>query len=307
MSFAILLPTSFLQYILIIIFVPLFFGMRIITTIIELKAILKEIKEAGQTIGFVPTMGALHQGHLSLIKQAKTENDKAIVSIFVNPTQFNDKTDLQNYPRTLKKDTDLLEPLQVDFIFAPAETEMYPEPDQRKFDFGNLDKVMEGAHRPGHFNGVAQIVSKLFTAVEPTKAYFGEKDFQQLAIIQYMVKDLKLPVEIVPCPIIREADGLAMSSRNTLLNSEQRKNAVLISKTLFESRTLIPNFDIKSLIEWVVKTINLNPELEVEYFEIVNDKNLMPVESWNDPAGKIGCIAVKVGKIRLIDNIRYNV
>lgn len=259
----------------------------------------------GKSIGFVPTMGALHKGHLSLVKYSKENNDITIVSVFVNPTQFNDKDDLKKYPRNLTADADMLEKAGVDFLFAPSENEMYPEPDTRTFSFGNLDSVMEGSHRPGHFNGVAQIVSKLFDAVSPTRAYFGEKDFQQLAIIKQLVLQYNYPVQIIACPIIRESDGLAMSSRNTLLNPVQRKNSVLISKTLFESRNKANELSVEKLKEWVINTINSNTELNVEYFEIVDDTFLMPVKLWSEPVVKYGCIAVKVGKIRLIDNIKY--
>jgi pantoate--beta-alanine ligase len=280
--------------------------MEIINTVVSIGYIVDTLKKQGKKVGFIPTMGALHQGHLSLVAQSKAGNDVTVVSIFVNPTQFNDKEDLKNYPRTLEADAKKLEAAGVDFIFAPSESEMYPEPDIRIFDFGNLDKVMEGAHRPGHFNGVAQIVSKLFAAVNPMNAYFGEKDFQQLAIIKQMVKQLNLSVHIIPCPIIREPDGLAMSSRNMLLNKSQRENSVLISKTLMESRKKAREFSMEELKVWVVNTINANVELDVEYFEIVDDTYLLPAKSWNEPTQKIGCIAVKVGTIRLIDNIKYN-
>jgi pantoate--beta-alanine ligase len=280
--------------------------MKIINSITSIGTIVESLKKQGKSIGFVPTMGALHQGHLSLVAQSKAENEITVVSIFVNPTQFNDKEDLKNYPRTLEADSRMLEAAGVDYIFAPSVVEMYPDEDTRIFDFGNLDKVMEGAHRPGHFKGVAQIVSKLFTAIHPDKAYFGEKDFQQLAIIKYIVKQYNYPVQIVPCPIIRESDGLAMSSRNRLLDTNQRKQAVLISVTLFESLKKAGELSISELKNWVVNKINENPELDVEYFEIVDDTSLLPVKSWESPNHKVGCIAVKVGKIRLIDNIKYN-
>ncbi len=280
--------------------------MRIISSLSELNKSIQEFKGKNQTIGFVPTMGALHDGHISLINKAKLENDVTIVSVFVNPTQFNNKIDLEKYPRTLRKDTTLLKSHKVDVLFAPSEAEMYPHPDVRTFEFGNLDKVMEGKYRPGHFNGVAQIVYKLLTAVKPDKAYFGEKDFQQVVIIQHMVRNLHMNVTLVVCPIVREPDGLAMSSRNMLLSPEQHSSATLISKVLSESRKNITSMDPIQLKVWVIQKINQDPNLEVEYFEIVNDSTLMPVESWNDPGGKIGCIAVKIGHIRLIDNIRYN-
>lgn len=280
--------------------------MQIIYTLSQLKSSLDEVWKLEKTIGFIPTMGALHVGHLSLVSFSKRENDITVVSIFVNPTQFNDKEDLKNYPRNLESDLEKLKPTGVDFVFAPYDNEMYPEPDHRVFDFGNLDKVMEGKHRPGHFNGVAQIVSKLLMAVKPSKAYFGDKDFQQLTIIKQLVKNLDMGVEIVSCPIIRESDGLAMSSRNIRLTPAQRKSSVLISQTLFESKRLGHTLPIEKLINWVIETINKNAELNVEYFEIVDDVFLMPVRSWNEFNNKVGCIAVKVGNIRLIDNIRYN-
>ncbi len=280
--------------------------MSIIYSQDEISTIIKEIKRKGHTIGFVPTMGALHEGHLSLVKQATPENDNIIVSIFVNPTQFNDKNDLANYPRMIEKDIALLESCKVDFIFAPSDNEMYPEPDKKVFEFGGLDKALEGKHRPGHFNGVAQIVYKFFKVLQPDRAYFGEKDFQQIIIIKHLIKTFGLKVEIVPCPIIRESDGLAMSSRNLLLTPVQRKSAALISRFLFESLSKINKLSITDLISMVVNNINNDPQLEVEYFEIVNDNTLKPISSWDDPAGKVGLIAVRVGKIRLIDNIRYN-
>lgn len=280
--------------------------MQIVNSLNQLDSILNGYSNQKSSIGFVPTMGALHKGHISLVSQSNRENEITVVSIFVNPTQFNDKKDLQNYPRTLEGDLSLLDQHEVDVVFTPSEAEMYPEPDTRKFEFDNLDKTMEGAHRPGHFNGVAQIVSKLLMAVKPDKAYFGEKDFQQLAIIKQLVRKQGLPVQIVPCPIIREPDGLAMSSRNVLLLPNQRKEASLISKILFESQKITARYNVKELRAWVVDAINKSPELNVEYFEIVDDTDLLPVSSWNEPKAKVGCIAVKVGNIRLIDNVRYN-
>jgi pantoate--beta-alanine ligase len=279
--------------------------MQVVNSISQLKRILYGYREQNRSIGFVPTMGALHKGHISLVSFSNHDNDVTIVSIFVNPTQFNDKKDLKNYPRTLGADLAILEQNEVDIVFAPSESEMYPEPDNRVFDFGNLDKVMEGARRPGHFNGVAQIVSKFFAVVEPDKAYFGEKDFQQLTIIKQLVRQLNFQLQVISCPIVRENDGLAMSSRNVLLLPNQRKEATHISKTLFESQKLADNYEIEKLKAWVIDTVNKNSELEVEYFEIVDDINLMPVNSWKEQKKKVGCIAVKVGNLRLIDNIRY--
>ncbi len=280
--------------------------MYIISSLNDLKKVIGNIKDKGNTIGFVPTMGALHQGHLSLVNRARDENDIIMVSIFVNPTQFNDKTDLANYPRMPDKDAELLNSYKVDYIFLPTEQEMYPEPDNMIFNLGGLDRVLEGKYRPGHFNGVAQIVYKFLINIQPDKAYFGEKDFQQLVIIKQLVGSQNLKVDIVSCPIVREPDGLAMSSRNMLLTPEQRKHAVLISKYLVESTQQINTMSVKALKEWVKEKINEDPLLEVEYFEIVNDKTLADIDSWDDNAGKVGLVAVRVGKIRLIDNIRYN-
>ncbi|GAT62077.1 pantoate--beta-alanine ligase [Paludibacter jiangxiensis] len=279
--------------------------MKVFSTIADLKAEIAAQKAAGKTIGLVPTMGALHAGHASLVKKCAAENDVTVVSVFVNPTQFNDKNDLKNYPRTLEKDTELLQSVGCNLIFAPSEDEIYPEPDTRVFDFAPLDKVMEGKYRPGHFNGVAQIVSKLFDIVTPDKAYFGEKDFQQLAIIREMVKQLGLPLEIIACPIVREADGLALSSRNARLTDSQRKKAVTISKVLFESRNFAPSKSIAELTDWVIDNVNKESELRVEYFEIVDGNTLQAVSDWNQTDYIVGCITVFCGEVRLIDNIRY--
>ncbi|GHU89531.1 pantothenate synthetase [Bacteroidia bacterium] len=280
--------------------------MKIISTIRELQENLNTCKKENKTIGFVPTMGALHQGHIELVKRCVAENDTCVVSIFVNPTQFNDKNDLLKYPRTLDADCELLKQAGCTYVFAPPAEEMYPEPDTRQFDFGLLEKVMEGAFRPGHFNGVAQIVSKLFDAVKPGKAYFGEKDFQQLAIIREMTRRMNYRIEIIPCPIVRESDGLAMSSRNTRLNNKERQEAVLISKTLFESRKLKDRIPVEKLKEWVIETINKSPELKVEYFDIVDGNTLQPISSWEDSSFKVGCVAVFCGEVRLIDNVQYD-
>jgi pantoate--beta-alanine ligase len=279
--------------------------MFLIETVKELRNKLNELNEAGTT-GFVPTMGALHDGHISLVRQAVSDNKTVVVSIFVNPTQFNDPKDLERYPRNLNADLKLLEKTGCQIVFAPAPEEIYPEPDTRKFDFGALETVMEGKHRPGHFNGVAQVVSKLFEIVRPDKAYFGLKDFQQLAIIKEMVSQLKLPVEIVPCAIVREESGLAMSSRNELLTAEERKNAAEISQTLFEAKKLSKQISVKELVEWITKTINKNPYLTVEYVEIVENSQLQPVKSWDEYGEKVCCVAVFCGKVRLIDNVVFN-
>lgn len=256
-------------------------------------------------------MGALHQGHIALIERARKENDITVSSIFVNPLQFNDKKDLEKYPRTLKADIEKLKQAGCDLLFAPSADEMYPSSpgagNQKPgalLDLGILDKVMEAAHRPGHFQGVCTVVKKLFDIVSPHKAYFGEKDFQQVAVIRHMVKTLRLPVEIIACPTVREADGLAMSSRNTLLSPEERKNAPLIYKTMTAARdkgrgTII---DIK---KWVEEQINSSPYMQLEYFEIVNEETLMPVQSLKDRTSLRACIAVKTGAVRLIDNIPF--
>ncbi|WP_372651612.1 pantoate--beta-alanine ligase [Draconibacterium sp.] len=278
--------------------------MKLVSTVQELQSEIQHLAQ-GRTVGFVPTMGALHQGHISLVKQAVSENPVVVVSIFVNPTQFNDPADLERYPRTLENDMKLLEPTGCSIVFAPNAKEVYPEPDKRKFNFGKLEEVMEGKHRPGHFNGVAQVVSRLFDMVKPTKAYFGLKDFQQLAIVKNMVKQLQLPVEIVPCAIIREESGLAMSSRNELLTEEQRKNAAVISETLFKAKELKGQKSVQEITDWVTETINKNPFLDVEYFEIVDDEQLQPVKNWDEDSTKVGCVAVFCGKIRLIDNIVF--
>ncbi|WP_320111318.1 pantoate--beta-alanine ligase [Draconibacterium orientale] len=278
--------------------------MKLVSTIQELQTEIQHLAN-GKTVGFVPTMGALHAGHISLVKQAVLENSVVVVSIFVNPTQFNDPADLERYPRTLENDMKLLELTGCSIVFAPNAKEVYPEPDKRKFNFGKLEEVMEGKHRPGHFNGVAQVVSRLFDMVKPTKAYFGLKDFQQLAIVKNMVKQLQLPVEIVPCAIIREKSGLAMSSRNELLTEEQRKNATVISETLFKAKELKAQKSVQEITDWVTETINKNPFLDVEYFEIVDDEQLQPVKSWDEKSTKVGCVAVFCGKIRLIDNIVF--
>ncbi|TNF45174.1 MAG: pantoate--beta-alanine ligase [Bacteroidetes bacterium] len=276
--------------------------MFLIETVKGLKNKLNELQKTGTT-GFVPTMGALHDGHISLVRQAVSENKTVVASIFVNPTQFNDPKDLERYPRNLNADLKLLEKTGCHIVFAPSPEEIYPEPDTRKFDFGALETVMEGKHRPGHFNGVAQVVSKLFDIVHPDKAYFGLKDFQQLAIIKEMVSQLKLPVEIVPCGIVREESGLAMSSRNELLSAEERKNAAVISKTLFEAKKLSEHKSVRELAEWIKETINKNPYLTVEYVEIVESSQLQRVNSWEDKGEKVCCVAVFCGKIRLIDNV----
>ncbi len=279
--------------------------MKVVTTKNELKSILDIFRGEGKSIGLVPTMGALHEGHASLVRRSVKENDVTVVSVFVNPTQFNDKNDLKNYPRTLDADCVLLDKEGASVVFAPSVEEMYPEEDTRIFSFAPLDTVMEGACRPGHFNGVAQIVSKLFYAVEPDRAYFGEKDFQQLAIIREMVRQLGMSLQIVPCPIVRESDGLAMSSRNTLLSAEERERALTISRTLFSSLDYAKSNTLDATMTFVEDAINAVPGLELEYYRIVDGNTLQNISSWEDSDYVVGCIALFCGKVRLIDNIVY--
>ena len=279
--------------------------MKIVKGINELKGYLVDSKRNGKRIGLVPTMGALHKGHLSLVERCVRENDICVVSVFVNPTQFNDKHDLETYPRTLEADCALLESAGCDFVFAPSVEEMYPEPDTCTFDFGTVMQVMEGAKRPGHFNGVAQVVSKLFYIVEPDNAYFGEKDFQQIAVIRAMVKQLQIPVQINACPIVREADGLALSSRNTRLTPALRQKAPLIARTLQESKALAATKSVREVIDYVVNTLNADPDLEVEYYEIVDGDSLVSIQDWKDTSYAVGCVTVYCGEVRLIDNIKY--
>ncbi len=279
--------------------------MKIYKTVSGLQTALQTLREQKKTTGFVPTMGALHEGHLTLVRKCAAENDVCVVSIFVNPTQFNNKSDLENYPRTLDNDANLLESVNCAIIFAPTEKEIYPEPDTRVFDFGQLGEVMEGKYRPGHFNGVAQVVSRLFDIVQPDKAYFGEKDFQQLAIIREMVKKHQIPVEIIGCPIVRESDGMALSSRNMRLSKEEREKTALISRTLLKSCNFAGEKSVPELKTWVVTQINNEPLLEVEYFDIVDAVTLQSVEDWNDSPYIVGCVTVYCGDVRLIDNIQY--
>lgn len=281
--------------------------MKRIYTIAELQAELREARKAGRTVGLVPTMGALHEGHASLVRRSVSENDTTVVSVFLNPTQFNDKTDLEKYPRTLEADCALLEACGATLVFAPSVEEIYPEPDTRVFSYPPTDSVMEGAFRPGHFNGVCQIVSKLFMMVEPDRAYFGEKDFQQIAVIRRMVDDLGMKLEIVPCPVIREESGLAMSSRNMLLSAEERQIASHIYRTLAESRQWAKEDSVSSVHDRVVNTLNEVPGLEVQYYNIVDGKTLADVTSWDESNDIVGCITVFCGSqpIRLIDHIRY--
>lgn len=279
--------------------------MEIIRKVDELKSALSAAKAAGKSVGLVPTMGALHAGHVSLIDRARSENDVVVVSVFVNPTQFNNPEDLRTYPRTEEADCAKLEAASVDYAFIPTVEEMYPQPDTRVFDLGPVADVMEGKMRPGHFNGVAQVVSKLFAMVEPTRAYFGEKDFQQIAVIRRMVELEGFDLEIVPCPIKREDDGLALSSRNVRLNPEQRAIAPKIHKVLAESVGWAPEASVETVKTRVVDDINAYPGMEVEYYEIVNGYDMQPISNWSETDYAVGCVTVNVGDVRLIDNIKY--
>ena len=276
--------------------------METITNSEELRRALGSRDRSG--IGFVPTMGALHAGHRSLVERARRECATVVVSVFVNPTQFNDKTDLKNYPRTPEADLRLLEEVGADYVFMPSVEEVYPEPNTRTFDFGMIDKVMEGATRPGHFNGVAQVVSRLFDLVKPAKAYFGEKDFQQIAVIREMVRQLRIPVEIIPCPIVRGEDGLALSSRNTLLDTDHRTAAPYIYKVLKAAVEKSHQTTPDQLAAWVTAQVESNPLLKVIYFQVVDAATMQQVRTWEESPAIQGCIAVQAGDIRLIDNIK---
>lgn len=282
--------------------------MEIIRTIEGLKKAVSEAKAAGKSVGLVPTMGALHAGHRSLVERARRENDFVVVSVFVNPTQFNNPDDLRTYPRTEEADAAMLEACGVDCAFIPSAEEIYPEPDTRVFDLGPVAEVMEGPMRPGHFNGVAQIVSKLFDMVQPTRAYFGEKDFQQIAVIKRMVELEGFDLQIVPCPIVREADGLAMSSRNVRLTPEGRSIAPKIHEILLASRDLKDaGMEPVEVAARTAQAINDVSGLEVEYYTIVDAVTMQPIEKWSDAGvdGSVGCVTVYCGDVRLIDNIRY--
>lgn len=282
--------------------------MEIVKSIADLESKVSSLKREGKTIGLVPTMGALHEGHLSLIRRSVEQNDCTIASVFVNPTQFNNKEDLAKYPRTLENDSELLATAGCHLLFAPDASDIYTDEELAKpfsFDFKGLDRVMEGKFRPGHFNGVVQIVSKLFSLTKPDRAYFGEKDFQQLSIIRLMNETYGFGIDIVACPIVREESGLAMSSRNALLSDAERAVAAHIYAVLAESRTFMPDTPVAELKESAVRAIEQKPELRVEYFEIVDGKTLQEVEDWRDSDYIVGCITVYCGKVRLIDNIKY--
>lgn len=281
--------------------------MQVFHKIVELQNKLFEDRKNGKSVGLVPTMGALHEGHASLVKKSVKDNDVTVVSVFVNPTQFNDPKDLSSYPRDIEADCKLLEEVGADYVFTPSVEEMYPTPDIRHFEFPPISTVMEGAHRPGHFNGVCQVVSRLFYITRPDKAYFGEKDWQQIAVVKAMVRSLNLNVKIVECPIIRDTDGLARSSRNALLSADEREIAPNIFKALKESIEYSKKHNINETHDYVVEKINSVNGLEVEYFEIVDGNTLQRVSDWNDSDYIVGCITVYCGKrpVRLIDHIKY--
>lgn len=281
--------------------------MKIIDTVAALQLAVTEAKQQGLSVGLVPTMGALHEGHASLIRQCVAENQLTVVSVFVNPTQFNDPKDLQHYPRTFEADAQLIASLGGDIVFAPSVEEIYPQEDKRVFSYPPIDTVMEGARRPGHFNGVCQIVSKLFDMVSPDKAYFGEKDFQQIAVVRAMMCDLGYKFQLVPCPIVRETSGLALSSRNALMSEDERVLATNIYRTLRESVVFSQAHTVEETQQFVVNQLNALEGLEVEYYEIVNGETLQTVTSWEDAAQIQGCITVFCGArpVRLIDNISY--
>lgn len=279
--------------------------MEVVRTIKQLQEYLRRDREQGKSVGLVPTMGALHAGHMSLIERARAENDIVVVSVFVNPTQFNNPDDLRTYPRTEEADCALLAEAGVDYALVPTVEEMYPEPDTRQFDLGPVAEVMEGAMRPGHFNGVAQVVSKLFAIVLPDRAYFGEKDFQQIAVIRRMAELEGFEIDIVACPIKRADDGLALSSRNVRLTAEQREIAPAIHKTLQSSVDWAKDHTVDETIKYVVDEINSFPHMQVEYYQIVDGATMQPIANWADSVQPVGCVTVFCGDVRLIDNIKY--
>ena len=278
--------------------------MKVFNFIVDIQRFVEEKRNEGLKIGFVPTMGALHEGHLSLINRAKKENDIVICSVFVNPIQFNNLSDLEKYPRTPEKDIEKLEQAGCDAVFMPSAEEMYPEKVSDHYDFGDLERVMEGACRPGHFNGVAIVVRKLFEIVNPDKAYFGEKDFQQLAIIKKMVQNLNMNLEIVPCPIIRENDGLAMSSRNVRLNETERAIAPKIFATLNDAISKKVSMTPAEMKEYTLAKYAEIKEFDVEYVEITDETNLKSLENWNECDHARIFVALQLGPVRLIDNVR---
>ena len=282
--------------------------MKVFNKVIDLQNELFVQRKNGRSIGLVPTMGALHEGHASLVRRCVKENDVTVVSVFLNPTQFNDKGDLERYPRTLEADCELLEKEGADYVFAPSVEEVYPTPDERHFEFPPVTTVMEGAKRPGHFNGVCQVVSRLFYIVRPVRAYFGEKDWQQIAVVKQLVKYMGVNIEIVECETIREKDGLAKSSRNTLLSEDERAIAPKIYKALKAGVKYAKTHSVKETHDKVVNDINAVEGLDVEYFSIVDGNTLLDIESWDDCEKAVGCITVYCGKtpIRLIDHIDFS-
>ncbi|WP_295731198.1 pantoate--beta-alanine ligase [uncultured Muribaculum sp.] len=282
--------------------------MKTVRTAKELREAVDGLRAGGRSVGFVPTMGALHAGHVSLIEKARADNDVVVVSVFVNPTQFNNPDDLRTYPRTEEADAAKLREAGVDIAFFPTVEEIYPEPDTRVFDLGPVAEVMEGAMRPGHFNGVAQVVSRLFRMVGPDRAYFGEKDFQQIAVIRRMVELEGFDIDIVACPIRREADGLALSSRNVRLSAEQRAAAPAIHRILAGSVEGARTKSVAQVKREVIDAINAVDGMEVEYYEIVDGADMRPIAGWDDAAGEaVGCVTVYMGDVRLIDNIKYTI
>lgn len=278
--------------------------MKVYNFIVDIQRFVEEKHNLGLKVGFVPTMGALHDGHLSLINRAKKDNDIVVSSVFVNPIQFNNPTDLEKYPRTPERDIEKLEQAGCDAVFMPSVDEMYPEKVEDHYDFGDLERVMEGACRPGHFNGVAIVVRKLFEIVNPDRAYFGEKDFQQLAIIKKMVLNLNMNLEIVPCPIIRENDGLAMSSRNVRLNETERAIAPQIYETLNDAASRKNEMTPAELRQYALDKFATIKEFDVEYVEITDEINLKSIENWNECEHARIFVALQLGPVRLIDNVR---
>ena len=288
--------------------------MNTYTTVAALTAAIEQDKKEHKTIGLVPTMGALHEGHLSLVNRARKENDIVVVSVFVNPIQFNNQEDLAKYPRTVDADLEKLTAAGADIAFVPSVEEMYPEKVETVYHFGPLEEVMEGPRRPGHFSGVAVVVRRLFDLTQPDRAYFGEKDFQQIAIIRNLLEQIKYPIELVPCPIVRADDGLALSSRNMRLSPEARAIAPNIYATLQQAVEMSEYEDVESVQLWVMDTLSSFHEVngldeklsfDPEYFEIVNDITLQPIDNWDDAEGIVGCIAVWLDGVRLIDVIRF--
>ncbi|MGB4205256.1 MAG: pantoate--beta-alanine ligase [Bacteroidales bacterium] len=277
--------------------------MEIVRTISETKAIIEKIKAEGKTIGFVPTMGALHAGHISLQERSHKENDFTVCSIFVNPIQFNNAEDLEKYPRTEERDIEMLEKAGCHLVFIPSVNEMYGEKEKTVYDFGHLDKILEGEFRPGHFNGVAIVVKKLFDIVTPHKAYFGEKDYQQLAIVKQLVRMHDIPVEIVPCPTMREPSGLAMSSRNERLSLEEKEIATILYRTLKQTVEKTSELTPEECENWAIQQINAAPGMSVEYFSIVDAETMLPVKKWHEGQQVVACVAAFIGEVRLIDNM----